>query len=281
MCSTHQTYAKVKSTGLLNFRNSYPNEANLGAINTSWVVLLWNDFGFWLQKLLGKKNNPGTQVFDVPPRHNRTAHRMFHRMFHPIYVRRTPTDYPHRPKQLHAVPYPARQPATQLDLDHHSSPVFINTVSSGHVDQPPCPPTVSPHHRVSHKCRQHSSPPWPSCSCSPAETNTRRRAPNRRFRIAAFAAHPVQRSMSVLRRLPSRLLRATLASTLSSVCATCVVFATRVLTAVRTWWPRWRARSRTVAAHVFSIDAAVAEVVFTSPFCRLPRGRATLRLTNP
>ena len=65
--STHQTYAKVKSTGLINFRNSYPNEANLGAINASRVVLLWNAFGFWLQKLFGKKNDTGTQVFDAPP----------------------------------------------------------------------------------------------------------------------------------------------------------------------------------------------------------------------
>jgi hypothetical protein len=42
---------------------------------------------------------------------------MFYRMFH-----RTPTDFPHHPKQLHAVPHPACQPATQLDLKHHSSP---------------------------------------------------------------------------------------------------------------------------------------------------------------
>ena len=56
----------MKSAGLFNFHDSYPNEANLGAINAPWVVLLWNDFGFWLQTLFGKKN-PRTQVFDVPP----------------------------------------------------------------------------------------------------------------------------------------------------------------------------------------------------------------------
>ena len=40
----------------------------------------------------------------------------------PSNTHRTPTYFPHRPEQLHAVPYPACQPATQLDLDHHSSP---------------------------------------------------------------------------------------------------------------------------------------------------------------
>jgi len=90
-------------------------------------------------------------------------------------------------------------------------------------------------------------------------------------RTAAFASRPSLRILSrdlslVLHHLPSRLSRATLASALSSVSATCI------LAAARTWRPRWRARSRTVAARVFCIDAAVAEVVFTPPFRRLPRG---------
>ena len=58
---------------------------------------------------------------------------------------------------------------------------------------------------------------------------------------------------------------------MSSVFATRVVFATRFLAAARTWRPRWRSRSRAVAAHVFCSDAVVAEAVFTFPFCRLPR----------
>ena len=54
-------------------------------------------------------------------RHSRTAHRMFHRMIYRMFYR-TPTDSPRRPKQLHAAPYSACQPATQFDLDHPSSP---------------------------------------------------------------------------------------------------------------------------------------------------------------
>ena len=90
--------------------------------------------------------------------------------------------------------------AAPFSSSQHNTAQQLHAVSNGHVDQPPCLPTVSLHHRVSHKRRWHPSPPWSSCSCPavglpPAEANTQRRAPDRRLRIAAFAAHLVQRSI--------------------------------------------------------------------------------------
>jgi len=128
----------------------------------------------------------------------------------PSNVRRTPTDFPHRPKQPHAVPYPACQPATQLDLDHHSSPFFIEptqhrTATACRLQRACRPATMSPD-CVSPPPRLSQAPLASVATlvvvllfgglASPvAETSTRQRAPDRRLRIAAFAAHLVQRSI--------------------------------------------------------------------------------------
>ena len=123
-------------------------------------------------------------------------------------------DSPHRPKlgpkQPHAVPYPACQPATQLDLDHHSSPFFIEptqhrTATACRLQRACRPATMSPD-CVSPPSRLSQAPLASVATLvvvllsggrtsPPAETNTRRRAPDRRLRIAAFAAHLVQRSI--------------------------------------------------------------------------------------
>ena len=157
---------------------------------------------------------------------------MLHRILH-----RTPPDPPHRPKQPHAVPYPACQPATQLDLDHHSSPFLIEptqhrTATACRLQQACRPATMSP------DCvfppSRLSQAPLASVATlvvvllsggrtsPPAETNTRRRAPDRRLRIAAFAVHLFQGFISC--SPPS----ATPASALPSA------FATRVLAAACT-----------------------------------------------
>ena len=89
-------------------------------------------------------------------RHSRTAHRMFHRMFD-----RTPTESPHRPKQLHAVPYPACQPATQFDLDHPSSPSSIGSHSLAPTDLPHCRTVPSRHRPLRSECKPMPSY-WPT-----------------------------------------------------------------------------------------------------------------------
>ena len=157
-----------------------------------------------------------------------------------------PTNSPHRPKQPYAVPYPACQPANQLDLDHHSSPFSssqhntaqqLHAVSNEHVDQPPCLSTVSPHHCVSHKCRRHSSSSWPSCSClAVGHIHLPKPTHDDEHRIDAFVSRPLLRILSrdrwlVLHRLPLHLSPATLVSTLASISPTRVIFATRVLAA--------------------------------------------------
>ena len=127
------------------------------------------------------------------------------------YVRRNPTDFPHRPKQPHAVPYPACQPATQLDLDHHSSPFLIEPTQHRTATacrlQRACRPATMPLHCVSPPSRLSQVPPafvttlaavllFSGRAFPAARTDTRRQAPNRRLHIAAFVAHPVQRLKS-------------------------------------------------------------------------------------
>jgi len=205
---------------------------------------------------------------------------MFHRMFHRMFAGLLPTfrTVPSNRMPSH-IRHVSQLPssiwiitAAPSSSSQHNTAQQLHAVSNGHLGQPPCLPTVSPYHRVSHKCRWHPSPPWSSRSC-PAVGHSHPPKPTHddEHRTAAFASRPSLRILSrdlslVLHHLPSRLSRATLASALSSVSATCL------LAAARTWRPRWRARSRTVAARVFCIDAAVAEVVFTPPFRRLPRG---------
>ena len=113
-----------------------------------------------------------------------------------LYVHRTPTDLPHRPEQPHAVPYPACQSATQLDLDHHSSPIFIKPTQHRTATacrlQLACRPATMALHCVSPPSRLSQVPPafvatlvavllFGGRASPPAKTNTRRRAPNRRL----------------------------------------------------------------------------------------------------
>ena len=49
--------------------------------------------------------------------------------------------------------------AAPFSSSQHNTAQQLHAVSNGHVGQPPCLPTVSPHHRISHKRRWHPSPP--------------------------------------------------------------------------------------------------------------------------
>ena len=104
-------------------------------------------------------------------RHNCTAHRTFHRMVHhmfpfgllPIFCT-VPSN--RMPSHIRHVSQPPSSiwiiTAAPFSSSQHNTAQQLHAVSNRHVGQPPCLPTVSPHHRVSHKRRWHPSPPWSS-----------------------------------------------------------------------------------------------------------------------
>ena len=102
--------------------------------------------------------------------------------------------------------------AAPSSSSQHNTAQQLHAVSNGHVCQPPCLPTVSPYHRVSHKCRWHPSPPWSSRSCpAVGHSHPLKLTHDDEHRTAAFASRPSLRILSrdlslVLHHLPSRLL---------------------------------------------------------------------------
>ena len=161
-----------------------------------------------------------TSVNDCTHLSQQPAHRVFHRIFHCMSAGLLPTfrSVPSNrmPSSIRHVSQPPSSiwiiTAAPFSSSQHNTAQQLHAVSNGHVDQPPCLSTVSPHHRVSHKCRWHPSPPWSSRSY-PAVRHSHLPKPTHddEHWTAAFALRPSLRILSrdlslVLHHPPSRLL---------------------------------------------------------------------------